>query len=57
MGLAAGILVATLAVAAAFAVHPLEGGAHELRTVGALMLRSLVRAGIVAATRGLRWAA
>lgn len=55
--LAVGILLATLAVAAAFAVHALQGGAYEMRTVGALGLRSLFWLGIVAAARDLRRAA
>jgi hypothetical protein len=40
--LAAGIAVATLAVFIAFAGHVLAGGAYEMRTVGAMSLRSLV---------------
>jgi hypothetical protein len=34
------LALATLAVAAAFAVHVLTGGAYEMRTVGAMTLRS-----------------
>ena len=40
--LAAGVAVATLAVFAAFAGHVMAGGAYEMRTVGAMSLRSLV---------------
>ena len=40
--LAAGIAVATLAVFAAFAGHVFAGGAFEMRTVGAMSLRSVV---------------
>jgi len=51
---AVGILVATLAVAAAFAAHAVQGGAYEMRTAGALGLRSLVWVGIVVVARDLR---
>jgi len=40
--LAAIIAVATLAVFAAFAGHVVAGGAYEMRTVGAMSLRSLL---------------
>lgn len=40
--LAAGIAIATLSVFAAFGVHVALGGAFERRTVGAMMLRSIV---------------
>lgn len=40
------ILLATLAVFAAFGLHVWAGGAYEGRTVGAMLLRSLVWAGI-----------
>lgn len=40
--LAAGIAIATLSVFAAFGVHVALGGAFEARTVGAMMLRSIV---------------
>jgi hypothetical protein len=40
--LSAGIAVTTLAVFAAFGVHVALGGAFEARTVGAMMLRSIV---------------
>jgi hypothetical protein len=36
------IAVATLAVFAAFAGHAMTGGAYEMRTVGAMSLRSVV---------------
>lgn len=36
------IAIATLIVFAAFAVHVATGGAYEMRTVGAMTLRSLV---------------
>ena len=36
------IAVATIIVCAAFGFHVLSGGAYELRTVGALALRSLI---------------
>ena len=42
VALSAGILVATLAVFAAFGIHVLQGGAYETRTVGAMILRSAV---------------
>ena len=40
--LAAGIAMATLAIFAAFAGHVVTGGAFEMRTVGAMSLRSLI---------------
>lgn len=40
--LALAIAAATLLVFAAFGLHVLTGGAHEMRTVGAMTLRSLV---------------
>ena len=40
--LSAGIALTTLAVFAAFGVHVVLGGAFEARTVGAMMLRSIV---------------
>jgi hypothetical protein len=40
--LAAAIAVATLVVFAAFAGHVLLGGAYEMRTVGAMSLRTMV---------------
>jgi len=40
--LSAGIAIATLSVFAAFGVHVALGGAFETRTVGAMMLRSIV---------------
>ena len=40
--LSAGIAVTTLAVFAAFGVHVALGGAFEARTVGAMLLRSIV---------------
>lgn len=40
--LALAIAGATLLVFAAFGVHVLNGGAYEMRTVGAMALRSLV---------------
>ena len=46
--LSAAILAATLAVLAAFGVHVLRGGAFEMRTVGAMILRALVWMAIVA---------
>ena len=44
--LAAVIAVATLVVFAAFGMHVLMGGPYEVRTVGAMTLRSLVWIGI-----------
>jgi len=44
--LAIGIFAATLLVLLAFAVHVLRGGAYEMRTVGAMVLRTAVWAGI-----------
>ncbi len=40
--LAGAIVVATLLVFAAFGLHVSSGGAYEVRTVGAMTLRSLV---------------
>ncbi len=40
--LSAGIAITTLSVFAAFGVHVALGGAFEARTVGAMMLRSIV---------------
>lgn len=40
--LSAAILMATLAVFAAFGLHVLQGGAYETRTVGAMTLRAAV---------------
>lgn len=45
------IAVATLAVFAAFGVHAVMGGAFEMRTVGAMTLRSLVWLAIA----GIAW--
>lgn len=42
VGTAAVIAITTLLVFAAFGVHILTGGAFETRTVGAMVLRSLV---------------
>jgi hypothetical protein len=44
--LSVGIAVATVLVFAAFGVHVWSGGAYELRTVGAMSLRSVVWIGI-----------
>jgi len=46
--LSAAILAATLVVLAAFGVHVVRGGAFEMRTVGAMILRALVWTAIVA---------
>lgn len=52
--LSAVIAVTTIAVFAAFGLHVLAGGAFELRTVGAMAVRSLVWVAIaVAACRAL----
>ena len=49
------ILIATALVFAAFAVHVLTGGAYEMRTAGAMTLRTTVWAVIaIVAARGLR---
>jgi hypothetical protein len=40
--LSAGIAITTLAVFATFGIHVVLGGAFEARTVGAMMLRSIV---------------
>lgn len=50
--LAFSIACLTLVVFAAFAVHIAMGGAYEMRTVGAMTLRSLVWLGIAFAVRG-----
>nr|WP_092366458.1 hypothetical protein [Cribrihabitans marinus] len=47
--LSAAILVATGFVFAAFAIHILQGGAFEPRTLGAMILRTFVWAAISAA--------
>lgn len=49
--LAALIAGATVLVALAFAVHVLSGGAYEMRTVGAMALRSLVWIAIAVVAR------
>ncbi|MGB4826901.1 MAG: hypothetical protein WBP18_06415 [Paracoccaceae bacterium] len=52
--LSLGILVATGLVFLAFGVHVLQGGAYEMRTVGAMILRIAVWAAIsVVAIRNL----
>ncbi|MCX2721054.1 hypothetical protein [Roseibium salinum] len=40
--LAAAIVASTVAVFAAFAIHVLQGGAYEMRTLAALTLRTVV---------------
>lgn len=45
--LSVGIAMATVLVFAAFGVHVWSGGAYELRTVGAMSLRSIAWIGIV----------
>ncbi len=49
--LAALIALSTLLVSAAFAFHIWQGGAYEMRTVGAMVLRSAVWITIAAYTR------
>ena len=49
LGLAVAIAVATALVFAAFGVHVLLGGAYEMRTVGAMTLRTFVWIAIVLA--------
>ncbi|PCH74697.1 MAG: hypothetical protein COC12_03545 [Rhodobacteraceae bacterium] len=49
--LAMGILGATVAIGVVFGVHVASGGAYEMRTVGALIFRAAVWAGIVVALR------
>lgn len=44
--LSVAILAGTAAVLAAFGVHVLQGGAYEMRTVGAMILRTAVWAAI-----------
>lgn len=46
--LSGAILAATLVVLAVFSVHVLRGGAYEMRTVGAMILRAGVWMAIVA---------
>ncbi|MCC6718858.1 MAG: hypothetical protein IT555_13320 [Acetobacteraceae bacterium] len=48
------LAAATALVAAAFAVHVLRGGAFEMRTVGALALRTLFWIVVAVAARGRR---
>ncbi|MHA1598490.1 MAG: hypothetical protein ACTSV1_07185 [Alphaproteobacteria bacterium] len=50
--LAFAIAALTIAVSVAFGIHILMDGAFEMRTVGALALRSLVWLGIYFAVRG-----
>ena len=50
-GLAGAICLATLGVLAAFLVHMFGGAPYEPRTLGALILRAGVWAGIFAVTR------
>jgi hypothetical protein len=50
--LAFSIVVLTIVVFIAFGVHILMGGAYEVRTVGAMSLRSLVWLGIAFTVRG-----
>ena len=50
--LAFAIALATIAVFIVFGSHILLGGAYEIRTVGAMGLRSLVWLGIAVAVRG-----
>ena len=50
--LAAAIAVLTMAVFIALGVHILMDGAYEARTIGAMVLRSLVWVGIAFAVRG-----
>ena len=50
--LAFAIAILTIAVFIAFGVHILMGGAYEMRTVGAMSLRSLVWLGIAFSVRG-----
>jgi hypothetical protein len=49
--LSVAILAATILVMIAFGVHVLLGGAYEMRTVGALSLRTIVWGAIVAVAR------
>ncbi len=44
--LSVAILAATILVMLAFGVHVMRGGAYEMRTVGAMILRAAVWAGI-----------
>jgi hypothetical protein len=53
--LSGAILLATVLVFAAFGFHVLQGGAYEMRTVGAMTLRTVVWLAITAiAVRGIR---
>lgn len=53
VGLSILIAFATLVVFAAFGVHVLTGGAYEIRTVGAMALRSVIWVGIAGLARHL----
>lgn len=53
VGLSILIAVATVVVFAGFGVHVLTGGAYEMRTVGAMALRSAVWIGIAGVARRL----
>ena len=55
--LALGIFAATLLVLLAFAVHVARGGSYEMRTVGAMVLRAAVWAGIALAAARRRQSA
>tara|TARA_R110000850_G_scaffold233999_1_gene358946 strand:+ start:3686 stop:4066 length:381 start_codon:yes stop_codon:yes gene_type:complete len=46
--LSAALLIATLFILVAFGIHVVRGGAYEMRTVGAMVLRSGVWLAIVA---------
>jgi hypothetical protein len=48
------IFAATIIVAVVFAIHALQGGAYEPRTVGALLLRTVIWAAIATAASQLR---
>ena len=51
--LSALIAIATLAVFGAFGIHIMLGGTYEWRTVGAMVLRSVVWIGVARYARGL----
>ncbi|MDP4032610.1 MAG: hypothetical protein Q8P60_07160 [Pseudorhodobacter sp.] len=53
--LSLGIFAATALVGLAFGVHVLQGGAYEMRTVGALAARTAVWAAIAVVALRARW--
>ena len=55
VGLSLALFVATFLILVGFAVHVVTGGPYEMRTVGALLLRTAVWATIVLFARRASW--